>query len=327
MRSLSLTQLEAEADRFDEAAAGTARIDAFCSSTDWGIPAHLAFMPDRTPRIWRGAHGYLALMEHVREDGARLWLPLELVWGLGSPLLGASARALVGEVVALLRHGPEWDAVVLTGLAPDAPLASALVELAPRNFRVGVTGPPTRRAVVDLADGVDAYLGRRSPKFRRGVLRARDRAAQAGITFETGSGGVADAQALFARVMAVEHCSWKGREGVGLAVPQMEAFYRVMLERLVRRGRLALTFARHQGQDVGYVLGARFAGTYRGLQFSYDQDHAALGLGNALQLDMMERLERQGIGLYDLGAEVEYKRRWCDRLVETSTFVLRRPRR
>ena len=61
--------------------------------------------------------------------------------------------------------------------------------------------------------------------------------------------------------------------------------------------------------------------TYRGLQFSFDADHAHLSLGNLCQLRQVEALCAEGLQFYDLGAEVEYKQRWGERLMETVTLV------
>ncbi len=329
MRPLSLDALDAERDAFDAASAATAGVDTFCSSTDWGLPAHRAFMPNRAARIFGGAHGYAALMEHVTEEGGRLWLPLEVVWGLGSPFVGPDPRAIAAETAAFLGHAPGWDAILVTGVPREAPLLRAIAGAWRRPFRLTVETPPLRRCVIDLEGGVDGFLARRSRNFRRAALRARARAEAEGIRFEsilTAGQPRDDGPALFARMMAVERASWKGGEGVGLAIPDMEAFYEAMVPRLAARGRLALTFARatDNDRDVGYILGAVFAGAYRGLQFSYDDAYAALGLGNVLQLHTMDWAAQQGLGLYDLGAEVEYKLRWSDRVIESLTIVVRR---
>jgi hypothetical protein len=85
------------------------------------------------------------------------------------------------------------------------------------------------------------------------------------------------AAALYAR-QAVEARSWKAREGVGISAGPMRAFYQLMLPRLCARGQQRTLFARLGELDIGYVLGAVFEGEYRGLQFSYDAEHARGGI-------------------------------------------------
>jgi protein-arginine kinase len=61
------------------------------------------------------------------------------------------------------------------------------------------------------------------------------------------------------------------------------------------------------------MLGGVFAGTFRGLQFSHVDSHAAYSLGNLSHVRMVELLEAEGgIGWYDLGSEMEYKKRWAE---------------
>ena len=114
-------------------------------------------------------------------------------------------------------------------------------------------------------------------------------------------------------------------DGVGVATGPMHDFYRAMMPRLARQGMLRLLFARVGGRDAAYVLGAACRGRFRGLQFSYAADAAALSLGNLGQLEMMRRAVAEGITAWDLGSEVPYKRRWADRTQDSvSLAVLRR---
>jgi CelD/BcsL family acetyltransferase involved in cellulose biosynthesis len=65
-----------------------------------------------------------------------------------------------------------------------------------------------------------------------------------------------------------------------------------------------------------------FDGEYRGLQFSYDDAHATLGLGGLLQLQQIIALCDEGIARYDLGTEMDYKRRWAEDVMETEMLVI-----
>ena len=130
---------------------------------------------------------------------------------------------------------------------------------------------------------------------------------------------------LYERVLAVEETSWKGREGNGLAVPEMAEFYRRMLPRLAREGAVRAHVARHEGRDVAVILGAVVdtpeGETYRGLQFSFDERYRSYSLGNLAQLQQITALADEGVALYDLGSEVDYKRRWGEDCLETLTIV------
>jgi CelD/BcsL family acetyltransferase involved in cellulose biosynthesis len=102
----------------------------------------------------------------------------------------------------------------------------------------------------------------------------------------------------------------------------MRAFYAAMLPRLCELGQQRTIFARIADRDVGYVLGAVSGGEYRGLQFSYDDDYAQLGVGSLLQYEQIVELVEEGVARYDLGTEMDYKRRWAEDTMETEMLVV-----
>ena len=126
------------------------------------------------------------------------------------------------------------------------------------------------------------------------------------------------------RVVAIEERSWKAIEGVGLRDGAFREFYRHMLQRLAMRGAARLWFGRLADCDVSYILGGVLGTTYRGLQFSYDDAVADLAPGNLGQYHQLVELARQGITVYDLGTEMDYKRRWADEVHTTQLFVIAR---
>jgi CelD/BcsL family acetyltransferase involved in cellulose biosynthesis len=186
-------------------------------------------------------------------------------------------------------------------------------------------GPVTRRHLADLDGGLDGYLSRRSANVRRGLQRALKQARAAGVAFERVSVTADGADAVYQRILDVEAQSWKAAERVSILHSEMVEFYRLMIRRLARRGAVRLQFARLDGRDVAYIFGGVLGDAYRGLQFSYAREHAALSLGNLCQYHQIEALCEEGIGTYDLGAEVDYKRRWGEIVLDTvSLFALPR---
>lgn len=326
MQPLTREALDAEADRFDAAVMATPGIDLFCSSSDWILPADRALMPPRTDWLYRGEHGYLALARGVHSEGWSYLQPLEAAWGLACPLVGPEPGPLVEEAVHTWReHEEEWDLLLLSGLQMRTPLFDALVGHLAAFFGLRL-GPASRRHIASLEDGIDGFLGRRSRNFRRSLQRALRRADEAGITFEACHlTDPAAADVHYDRLLRVEQRSWKGHEGVGINTGGMCDFYRLMNRRLVARGLERVYFARHEGRDVAYVLGAVCGETYRGLQFSYDRDYAAYSLGSLCQYHQILELCAQGYRVYDLGAEIEYKLRWGEAMMETVLLIVGKP--
>jgi hypothetical protein len=313
--------LAAMADDFDHEVARTPAIDRFCSSTAWILSASGALMPPRAAYTYRGRHGFLALMRGVHPAGFPYLEPLELAWGLAAPLVGGDAEALVGEVVPLLAARRDWQLAILSGLTVAGPQRRALDATLPARWEKR-RGQPTVRHVASLDGGIDGFLGRRSRELRKSLRKSQRVANAAGLTFEAVRANEDEAHALYERIQTVEARSWKSRDGVGIHSGPMRAFYAQMLPRLCALGQQRTIFARIGERDVGYILGAVIGSEYRGLQFSYDHELAALGLGGLLQLEQVTELCEQGVLRYDLGTEMDYKRRWAEELMETDMLVV-----
>jgi hypothetical protein len=313
--------LAAVADDFDREVVATPDVDRFCSSSAWILAAASALMPPRAAFAFRGEHGYFAAMRGVHPAGFPYIEPVELAWGLASPLVGRDAAALVDEVATLLVGRRDWQLAILSGMTLGGPHRRALDAVLPPRWERR-RGQPTVRHVASLDGGVDGFLARRPRDLRKSLRKARRTAADAGMTFESVRASESGAAALYERVQAVEATSWKSAEGVGVGTGPMRAFYGLMLPRLCATGQQRTIFARVADRDVGYILGAVLDREYRGLQFSYDAAHARLGIGGLLQLEQVEELCTEGVLRYDLGTEMDYKRRWAEEIMETEMLVV-----
>jgi CelD/BcsL family acetyltransferase involved in cellulose biosynthesis len=313
--------LAAIADDYDREVARTPEIDRFCSSTAWILAAAGTLMPPRAAFSFRGEHGYFAAMRGVHPAGFPYIEPVELAWGLASPLVGRDPVALVGEVVPVLAGRRDWQLAIMSGLTVSGPQRRALDATLPARWERR-RGQPTIRHVASLDGGLDGFLSRRSRDFRKSLRKALRGAEHNGITFEAVRAAAPDAHALYERIQLVELASWKSREGVGISTGPMRAFYGAMLPRLCALGQQRTIFARMHDRDVGYILGAVMGGEYRGLQFSYDNDLGAHNIGGLLQYHQIAALCEEGVTRYDLGTEMEYKRRWAEDIMETEMLVL-----
>jgi Acetyltransferase (GNAT) domain len=314
--------LAAVADDFDREVALTPAIDRFCSSTAWILAAAGALMPPRAAFSFRGQHGYFAAMRGVHPAGFPYVEPVELAWGLAAPLIGRDPVALVEEVVPVLANRRDWQLAILSGLTVNGPQRRALDATLPARWERR-RGQPTVRHVASLEGGLDGFLSRRAREFRKSLRKAERGAVTAGMTFETvRTATAAEANSLYERIQAIELRSWKSRDAVGISQGPMRAFYAAMLPRLAELGQQRTIFARLADRDVGYILGAVMAGEYRGLQFSYDDALARHNIGSLLQLRQIAELCDDGVARYDLGTEMEYKRRWAEDIMETEMLVL-----
>jgi CelD/BcsL family acetyltransferase involved in cellulose biosynthesis len=269
----------------------------------------------------RGKAGYFAAMRGVHPAGFPYIEPVELAWGLAAPLIGADVDALVEEVVATLAGRRTWQLAIISGHTADGPQRRALERAMPESWERR-QGTPTLRHVASLDGGVDGFLSRRSRELRKSIRKTL-RAAQAdGVTFESVRATTEQAAVLYERIQNVEAKSWKSLEGVGISQGSMRDFYAAMLPRLCARGEQRTIFARRNDTDIGFILGAVFQAEYRGLQFSYDDTYSHLGIGGLLQYHQVIDLVAEGVGRYDLGTEMDYKRKWAEDIVETEMLVV-----
>jgi len=310
---------------YDRAVASDTEIDAFCSRGAWVSSFHEAFRAHAELRITRDGGSFVALAA-VDEPRVGLVLEaLESMWGFASPLVGPESAELLGRSLEASAARGERLPLLLSGVPVAGARLEAVIRVLARRFALRPLSIRVRFQA-SLEGGADGWLARRSAKFRRNLRAARRRTRAAGVVFESMSPGDAPtALALYERVLAIERRSWKAATGNGVDRGPMREFYARMLPRLAVRGDLRVLIAQRDGADLGYLYGGTSGALFRGLQFSFTDEARALGLGHALQAEMIERLCAEGALLYDLGSESAYKRHWAEPGL-TTTGLLARPR-
>lgn len=298
----------------------TASIDDWCSGPDWVLPVARAFAPEVPAVILEApGAGFALLARHQLPTGEEILAGLEPLWGFASPIVGQDPEAVSHQLTAWLKDDPNWTRLVLPGLPDDGNLvrtiAGPLSELGELGLAEGIT-----RQVIDLSTGADPWLERRSRSFRRNLRTAQRRAEEASVNFVE----LDNAADVFDRMLAIERTSWKGLLEDGITSPEMTIMYRQMIDRLQRRGRLRVCIAQIQGHDVGYILGGVRKRDYRGLQLSYSESSKHLSISHLLQAREILRLCDSGVERYDMGMDMDYKRRWADQTATSVVLILDR---
>ncbi len=298
-------------------------IDQWCSGPDWVLPANAAFAPESKPlTIREGGLGLALLARYELSDGECTIAGLEPLWGFASPILTGDPAGFAEILAAALEVEPGWQRLVLPGVPnQDAArqLAGPLSRLGPISASEGISSQ-----VADLGDGVDAWFARRTSRFRTSIRRASKQAEAEGITFHN----VSQDPDIFNRCVRIETESWKGVEEDGLLSPPMHRFYDLMIARLRERGRLRAMVARRNDRDIGYIFGGVRNSRYRGLQLSFVEAARQLSISHLLQFQTITALaaEPEPVFWYDLGMDMEYKRRWADRSTGSIVVVVDRVR-
>lgn len=310
-------QLDLAATAWDAAVDKTPDVDEFCASSIWSFSAAQSF-PDVDPPVLVGdGESFAGMRRTTTDEGTTILVGLDPIWGFATPVVGHPMRA--AQFLAARLRLEEHDLAVVTGRREHDVVIACLARVLGDDRRL-FQGPTEQRLQADLRDGVDAWFARRSSRFRQQLRRIDRRATEAGV--EVLDLSALPPESVMERVLTVEEQSWKGAKGTGLASEPLADFYRRITWRLAASDQLRFLVATAGGSDLGYVLGGVRGRTYRGLQLSYHRNASHLGVGHLLQWHQLRALEATGIDTYDLGMDMEYKRRWADRIDETFAVVI-----
>ncbi len=293
---------------FDEAVHREQEISTFCSGSVWQTAA------------FRSLHGgdedsnFLILGENGNwiifvEKNEGVYFPLESAWMFGCPLIGHP-----DETIAMLNSASgnvlkKPTGFVIPGVLKDGALHQKLREQQRDAFRYEEF-PATDCMTIDLAEGVDAWLARRSGKFRKMIRQLRLPESFEIVEAEKDPPGLS-----MDRILAIQRKTYKWREGTDIFQgEEYVKFYGDILEQLHTRGDLRLLFGQVEGNDVAYIFGGVSGKVYRGFQMSYVEEMRQFGIGNHLQIENMKRMIAEGVTNYDLGMFAPYKERWADHM-------------
>jgi len=332
MPPVSFDEYEARWSDVEKAVDATPGIDSWCSGPDWTLPVNRAFAPKQKHFTFEYVDaGFASLTRYITDQGTTYLSGLEPLWGFASPILGQDTAAVANKLCKDLANLDEWTALYLPGL-PASLCETGRTDTeelvaSPTSVNIGRNlgelgdvrwHPGIVRQVANLEQGYEAWLQRRSAKFRRNLSKASATAKQHQVSFVDAS----HEPSVFDRLMNIERRSWKGLTDSGISGPEMSVMYELMVQRLQKRSRLSVHIATVAGVDRGFILGGVRGRRYRGLQLSFDNDFANLGLGNLLQRHQLEQLCNEGeVDSYDMGMDFPYKRRWAD-VAERSVAVV-----
>ena len=208
-------ELELVARAWDDAVDRTPDADEFCASSIWSFAAAASFPEHEPPVVVSDGHSFAGMRRATGEEGTRLLLGLDPIWGFATPMVGHPVQA--ARLLAARLRLDDHDVAVVTGQRTDGVGLQCLVQVLGDRHRL-LQGPAELRLRADLSGGLEPWLARRSSRFRQRLRQLRGRAADAGV-------GVVDCSALppddaLDRILEVEVRSWKGEEGTGLATSE-----------------------------------------------------------------------------------------------------------
>ena len=315
LRSLLVDPVRLTGDAFafwDALAARSEAPDPSCCGPVWQVTALACSRRAGAPVFLRQSDdSQIAFALSASPSGLRFG-PLEAHWGFGSPLLGPRASDLLFDLIDQLREAalPESITIDIPGLQPGG-LHERWIAAAFPDRHLLAQDP---HAAASLHGGLDGWMSRRSPNFRRNLQRAQRAADGHGVGFERHAPLTAQqARAVYRRMLDMEMRSWKGpaRQGL-LALPE---FYAMLLAAYARRAAARVIIARASGEDIGFCFGGLSGGIYRGQQTSYVEAWRDVSLGVLMHRETARWLCDDGANLQHFGPAqpgMAYKSRFCE---------------
>ncbi len=301
-----------------------AHAEPFCCRTEWQLSFHETFAPGRQLWVAHDDDSVVALARHAETTAGPLFEPIESSWLFGCPLLGPGAVPMLARLLESHPHTP----VVLSGIDLEGEVMRQIVATFEHRYDIlHIMSETACRA--DLSDGFDCYLSRRSAKLRRSTRNSERRANERGVSFERHAAGTSEeVDAVYARIQAVEQRSWKGIGKCGMNNSPSREFYAAMLHRMAARRTSRVIFARHEDSDIGFILGGLCdsspeGSSYRGQQFSFDDEWRSASIGSLLQMEQLRWLCEEGVARYDMGPAMDYKHHWAETQVRFDAIALR----
>lgn len=307
MRRLTLKEFRNERAAFDEAILRTPETARFTASFVWQMAAAESIQPPRSDDEWLIVEEGGSWIVFAEREGRRVFYPPEAAWMFSPPLVGDPKTCLALLEKAAARWLVPPFGYCFGGVRKDGQLHEAL-----RTRKIAWSRyeefPATDTMEIDLSQGFDAWLARRSKKFRKSCRQLR---RPEGLEIVDASND--DPDESFARILSLQQSSPKAvGDGDIFAAEMFRSFYRRIFDDLHRSGNLRLRFAQVDGADAAYIFGGRFGCDYRGFQMTYAERFRGWGLGNLLQLENLRASAEEGVVVYDLGMHAPYKERWAD---------------
>lgn len=308
MRRLTFDEFVAERAGFDGAVRKTPDIATFCSCALWQLAAHATMQrpgPEDEYFIFEDEGNWAVFAER---GGRRIFYPLEAAWMFGSPLVGDPLHVLDLLRRASNEHLDSPFGFCFGGIRRGSTLHRAILSRREECLQFEEFDA-TDCMEIDLTEGVDGWLNRRSRRFRKAV-RKRELPEDIRIV----DAQETSAEEIFERIVNIQQETYKWREGTDIFQGESyRRFYRTLLDLLHPDGNHRVLFARRGDEDLAYIFGGISNGIYRGFQMSYVETVKELELGNILQVENLRRRAAEGIRRYDLGMYSDYKVRWADR--------------
>lgn len=244
--------------------------------------------------------GNVAVLTYPLHDWASFYSPL-------GPDAGATLEAGLTHIASTRR---DWDLLDLRWVdTQGSDRGQTPAALAAAGF-ANLSKPWDETALVDLADGWDAYWASRTSKFRNNVRRYERRLTERGevryVRYRPQGEAAGDCDPrwdLYQSCVDLARQSWQGSSDTGTTISHasISSFMSDVHEAAARSGSLDLNLLSIDERPVAFAYNYHYRGSVFGLRVGFDAQAARDGAGNLLYMRVLKDSCQRGDRLYDMG--------------------------
>lgn len=202
----------------------------------------------------------------------------------------ADLPLLLQRLLDALRQEGAWALLIARNILADS-LTAQMVEHLSIGDRVSRQKGDCH--YLDCGQPYESLLASFSRKHRANLRRHRGNLSALGSVEAVTVTDLAAMDRSFGEFLAVERSGWKGSAGQGTAIalhPELERYYRRLLQAFGARGECELNLLRLDGQCLAAQFCVSVGRTWYLLKIGYDEKYAKYSPGNVLLEDVLIRL-------------------------------------
>jgi CelD/BcsL family acetyltransferase involved in cellulose biosynthesis len=234
-------------------------------------------------------------------------------------------REVISRVLDLLytRLHADWDVADLWPWPANSPNSRTMQQLLQEMGRRYLQGPSSRLPLLKLGDGWEAFLKRRSSKYRKTSRNIENRIRRLeGVSVECHRSD--ERGTALRELVEVSRNSWKGRDGIGLgSSAETLRFFEKLTSTADKQGWLLLWVLKHEDRPIAMEYDLLQGAEVFALRADYDQAYREYSPGAFLQSHIIRECAELGFQEYNTGPGLgEYKLRAADEISETERLTL-----
>lgn len=225
----------------------------------------------------------------------------------------ASSEAFFNYLIA----DKSWDIIKLIDI-PDGGNAKYIFQTAKQNgFPVGYWESQSTPHIL-LPNSFDELMNSLDSKFKGNLRRRRKQLENLGSVSIEKITGSTELNKYLAEAFAIELCSWKARQGTGIAQDQrLTEFYQEIGRAAAQRNYLSLYFLKLNNRTIAFQYGLTYAGSYSLLKNGYDETYKNCSPGHILQAEVLRDCISAKLTKFDFlgdstGPHMEWKMYWSN---------------